>query len=784
MTSTVRTNQGGFTLPSVLLISIMLLALLVMALQLATSADNALRSQYYNQLAREATEAGLARAKDCLGRNNSLAQWTNSKKLKTDTDCYGNALSGASPWVLQSGIIRTSFEVNEPDRSMGVMQNVLITGKTEIIGAAGHTGKTYNYHQNVIVGANTTISEVAFGHNDKRSCADRWGAYFVIIDENNTVQGAGLNSCGQLGNGTLTDSTQLTKFQIPPSKTPSKVFTSFTGSGTNTFVLTTDGEVYGSGYNEDGEIGNGRNDFDVSWAGHLAETQPWLMRKDNFPADDKKIIHVIPNGYVTFVVTEKGAVYATGYSGNGGLGINWSETNGYKDIPVKVQIPAGEKPLISEGSWATKARDFDKYTNLMITESGKVYGWGDNFMGQLGYSSYGYLTKPSKIGQFGDAGQAKAKQVALDGKTSYVLDEQGDVWAAGHNLFGQAGSKESMIWNKASNLCLRAHGGRLSREVCNPGDNSQWWTFDGGLMKARANSDGSNKLCAASRRSGDWRYMDMTACNGADDYQKFGVRINTNRAADMATSNGYPDNGPFGYIRNTAWANAYCLYDDNGDIKVDLCTNVKKYLWQPHVPVWHKIDFPAGKKAVSISTDQYFASAVMTDGTVYSWGMHNGALGDGRVFNVSDLSGSSNAVINWRPVQFNLPAGVKGLASWSTSGGFDYKRANTFVIGDDCRVYGAGSNIYGQLGIGRFGGGDLHGVYFTPQQMNVVGAGTNGCAAHVRSGYGTTIIYTTNRKVFTVGNNSNGQLGEGTTNNSHTPTARNLVNISRKALFY
>jgi alpha-tubulin suppressor-like RCC1 family protein len=42
-------------------------------------------------------------------------------------------------------------------------------------------------------------------------------------------------------------------------------------------------------------------------------------------------------------------------------------------------------------------------------------------------------------------------------------------------------------------------------------------------------------------------------------------------------------------------------------------------------------------------------------------------------------------------------------------------------------------------------------------------------ASVVQTGYGTTVVLTTAGTVYTVGNNGNGQLGDGTTTNSSTP---------------
>jgi alpha-tubulin suppressor-like RCC1 family protein len=50
-------------------------------------------------------------------------------------------------------------------------------------------------------------------------------------------------------------------------------------------------------------------------------------------------------------------------------------------------------------------------------------------------------------------------------------------------------------------------------------------------------------------------------------------------------------------------------------------------------------------------------------------------------------------------------------------------------------------------------------------------------AKDVVSGYGTTVVLTEDGKVYTVGNNGNGQLGDGTTTNSSTPKANRYTNV-------
>ena len=87
-----------------------------------------------------------------------------------------------------------------------------------------------------------------------------------------------------------------------------------------------------------------------------------------------------------------------------------------------------------------------------------------------------------------------------------------------------------------------------------------------------------------------------------------------------------------------------------------------------------------------ISTDELFASYRTSDGNVYSTGSnYHGVFGNS--------ANHANGATNWRnptPVKFMLPAGVKAVDIWSTA--YAGRVSNLFVVGDDGKVYGAGSN--------------------------------------------------------------------------------------------
>ena len=94
-------NRVGFALPTVMITSILMLAMLLVALQITTATTNSLRVQYYNQLAREAAESGLAMAEACIKANDWSMPWQESSPsmpLTPATDCKGID-SGSTPYI-------------------------------------------------------------------------------------------------------------------------------------------------------------------------------------------------------------------------------------------------------------------------------------------------------------------------------------------------------------------------------------------------------------------------------------------------------------------------------------------------------------------------------------------------------------------------------------------------------------------------------------------------------------------------------------------------------------
>ena len=733
-------QHRGFALPTLLIVSIAMLIIMVSAVSAVGTTRAVLNDQYYSQLAREASESGAAYASACLKANGYVATWgagASGKPLRPNTTCSGgDACTGSAQcYVLNGTGIKTTFSVDAPVQVGGV-QTVTADGLVQLLRpSSGAVWRNYDQTSSVRTGAQVSSTTVAFGYSGGNYGAA--GAYFLTIAADGAIRGLGSNSDGVLGNGSLSPPgppilTPAT-FALPAGQRAVGVYTNFLSIGFNAFVVTASGDVYGSGRNSHGQLGDG------------TFTDRSTPVKFNLPAG-KKAQYVGVLGWATFVLTTDNNLYVSGFCGAGMLGTSYTIA-GCSDIstPTRVALPTPD--VNDQNTIPTTNMALDRSNAYIRMAGGRVYGWGANDHGQLGNGTTNPTSVPIKIGTYGDPAQPDAIQVVFDGDMVYVVDDSGVMKSAGYNFYGQAGNQHFPIVNPATGKCLDNNGGdgvRVQLYTCNGSAAQQWaWNADHSIKNLATNK-------CLDNNGGDGVNLQLYTCN-VTQAQMYGM--------DSA-SNFYN------------WGSTHCLDNANGDgvtIRLWACNGsaAQKYVI-PDSTTLKPFELPASATGsiVEASTDQWFVSVLTSTGEVWSAGLTDqGQLGNGPAYN------GWNAVAQPTPVKFILPGGVTAKDIYVTSyGGIGSPASNTYVVGSDGKVYGAGSNGYGQLGNGNTTNQS------TPALMQVIN-GTTARASQVQSGYGTTIILTTQGTVYTVGNNSNGQLGDGTTTNSSVPRANPYTNV-------
>ena len=383
-------------------------------------------------------------------------------------------------------------------------------------------------------------------------------------------------------------------------------------------------------------------------------------------------------------------------------------------------------------------------------KGGAVYGWGYGGDGQLGNSTYASPSTPVKVGTFGDVGQPFASKIAFDGVTLYVLDSTGSVWATGTGENGaMAGAGSAM--RVGNGLCLDSLGGtnasgtRQGIYTCLQADTQSYeWHPDGTVRlmgKCLENQNGVNA---------DSNPVIINDCSGSSSQQWI---MND----DMS-------------VRNPATGK--CLDNQGGTANLGSVVAIHTCNTNPNSQYWtmtgswkpRRVPFPAGVTSFTkITTDQ--RSVLLLDNNGDAWGAGFNTVGELGNGTFRSHTPSLKKVTG-------IPAGRDITDIYTVRSAV----TNSYFVLDDGNVYGSGQNQYGQLGTGGVTGNQA-----TPVRMQGFPDGT--VARSVRSGYGATVIITASGKVYTIGNNTNGQLGDGTTNNSYVPKANQYTNL-RSTLVY
>lgn len=172
-------------------------------------------------------------------------------------------------------------------------------------------------------------------------------------------------------------------------------------------ALTDAGNVWSWGAAGYGRLGHGDNQ---------ARAQPELI------SGLSDVVQIAAGDSHSLAVDESGAVWAWGRNTYGQLG-NGSTTN--SSTPVNVAGLTSRVIFVAAGA----------NHSLAVDEHGAVWAWGRNNYGQLGQGNTTDLDVPTQVAAITDA----ARSVTASTSSSYVLMDDGAVWAMGYNSRGRLG---------------------------------------------------------------------------------------------------------------------------------------------------------------------------------------------------------------------------------------------------------------------------------------------------------------------------------------------------------
>lgn len=304
----------------------------------------------------------------------------------------------------------------------------------------------------------------------------------------------------------------------------------------------------------------------------------------------------------------------------------------------------GQNDTISRSSPVQVGEDTD-WGNVFITtnpvfsikSNGALYGWGGNFGGLVGDNSTINRSSPVQV----DSGSWSTISRSTGDNTAGIKSN-GTLWTWGRNNFGNLGQNDTISRSSPTQVGALTTWQDVATSdgscVAVRTDGTMWsWGFNDGLgLLGRNEASGAN--------SSPIQIGALTTWASVSGGKQFFMAIKTD-----GTLWGWGDNNPSPKLGLNDLSNR------SSPTQVGSLTN------------WSQV-----------SADQLHATAIKTDGTIWSWGANSSAqLGVGDTLNRSS------------PVQ------IGALTSWTK---IKAGNNNTMALKNDGGLYFAGRNVDGQAG--------------------------------------------------------------------------------------
>jgi alpha-tubulin suppressor-like RCC1 family protein len=638
-----------------------------------------------------------------VGNNMTLSAGTFGSSLQDNT------ITIASDLFVNGGTLSGGANITVNGGDVTGNGTVYLTGGTFLVDATGSFGGTTDW----------TFYNLTFGDGTGTAATTKTGSNAITvlnglrIATNQTLE-AGTNTWNiywQYGSTFLSSVTQV----IAAS------------NGNTSYAITSDGAVYGWGYNSYGQTGDGSPNYYVATPvrvlkGAQSESTTYL----GDAGGDSRITALSASGDHVLALTAGGAVYAWGYNGDYKLG-DGTGTNRFTPIRVLKGQQTQSDTYLGDAGGENRIIAISACNNLSaaLTLKGDLYVWGDNEYAQagLGYTNSAnnapmHVLKGAQSESttyLGDAG-GNARIVAisvLSSNTLAALTAGGAVYAWGRNYYGECG-------NNTVN-----------------GSGTSYVTTPVRVLKG-AQSESTTYLGDAG---GDAKII---AINGTGD------RVLALTAAGAV----------YGWGRNY-----YGSLGTGVTTETFYSTPIRVLKGEQSESTTYLGDAGGNSAIVAIATCGYNTSHFITaEGTIYSCGNNNGQLGIGSTSN------------RYTPARM-----LKGAQSESTTylgdAGGDAKivsmsggQYHLLLLTAGGTMYTVGYNNYYQLADGT---ATTRTTPIRPLTINTADTLTSvilKSVTNVNAGYYKGAAVTSDGLVYMWGRNDGGSLGDGTTFYRSTPT--------------
>jgi len=518
-------------------------------------------------------------------------------------------------------------------------------------------GTTDQHNTPVQIGTDTNWVSVACGQY-----------HTVAIKSNGTIWAWGSNSNGQLGDGTTTD-------HYSPAQIGSATNWSSVSCGNfHTMAIKTTGTLWGFGSGGNGVMGDGTI-VDKLTPTQIGSGTNWSYISAGFS--------------VTAAIKSDGTLWTTGYNSSGQLGIGNKTT-----ITTFTQVG-------TDTNWS-KVYSFGGANMIGIKTNGEMWGWGINGSGSVGCGAVPSQNTNSKLVEIHPNEQFI--KIVRGNFFSIGLKSNGTLWSWGDNTSGQLGLGTSAVGIE------RAYFSQI-------GTDTDWASVSCGPSHIMAIKTNGTLWAWGSNLAGQLGIGIIT-----DKYAPFQVGTDTNWAS-VACGNAH---SVAIKTTGTLWATGYNDYGQLGDGTTTSRTSF--------------VQIGSDTNWSSVVCGGSHTTAIKSTGTLWGWGFNS----DGQVGNGTNINQTS-------PVQIGTDT------NWSkcfAAGGSYF----SIALKTNGTLWAWGSNYDGCIGSNDYE------IYLSPNQ---IGTGTSWSDVYV--GYVFVVAKKTDGTLWAWGNNGGGQFGQQTNTGRGAP---------------
>ena len=626
----------------------------------------------------------------------------------------------------------------------------------------------------------------------------------MILKNNGTLWGRGVNNIGQLGDGTAISRSTAVQVRGSEDNGSFADIAAIATGQTHTIALKSDGTVWGWGNNSNGKLGDGTT--------NTIRYTPVQVKE---PGNSGYLTDVvaIASGYEhTVAVKKDGTVWTWGNNFYGQLGDN---TTTYSNIPVQVKGP-GNNGYLTDVVAVTAGQ----YHTLALKSDGTVWGWGSNYDGStllaidIGHS----YTPIQLVGTWGSGYLSDIVAIDADKNHAVALKSDGTVWTWGNNTYGQLGDNTTnpryspvQVLSYYGNVCLTeitAIEAGQYYTVALKRDGTVWTWGRNDYGQLGSNTAGINMLTAAKvwDSQNNTHLGNIAAISAGENHtvalksdgrilawgagysSQYGVQADiqfTDTSARIiaegvllheASLDGkqitfalvndiFKDNtlDKTNFVINNAPAGLEIdsiSYIEPTKCSIILSCDATDFIGDKGITITvDGVELSRGATAESNKTFIYSSerlaaggnhTSALLDGTLWTWGLNDsGQLGD------------------YSTVSQSIPTKVvnSGTRGYLTDVLFvEASNSHTVVVKIDGTVWAWGKNDYGQLG-----NSSTTNSYAPVQAKGPGGSGYITDVVAVAAGDGYTIALKSDGTVWAWGKNDFGQLGDSSATNSNVP---------------